>query len=400
MHFKQKQGVTMIETFDDIVDLAKKHVSSIPQIPLGTNFWMVRSKQGIFYDEFIRDRYIAIGWNILTQAVLAGDKEDEHYKQLLTQNGYPDKVPGTALNKCRRFIEEIDTGDIIMLVGKYEIAFATVGDYFELDSERTSLQKELEVHAQIESGTYHGSNCPYKKRRHISIIAKSYIESVPPAVYKCLVSNRHSLSNLNEYAIPILSCCYAISYYNGQLLINYHVQQPRDINPLDFSVFTYNAANLLADPSTKITGKYNINSAGDILLILTNEGKEAYEFIQNNLVPILLIYLATFGGKGLGFEIPSAVDKIKGWVSDFLLFKETKRIEKTKADKAELEVEKERIEIERQRIEVEQLRLLAQQNAEKVVNDIQQSAAPLNIRPPAKSIIDFEKHLQKDKIEQ
>ena len=193
----------MINTLDDIISAVETVSSSIPQISDTTNFWMVRSKQGVFYNEYVAGGYIAIGWNPLTEAVLSGSHDDDYYKQILKDSNYPDKMPGTALNKCRRFIEEIKSGDIAMIVGRSEIAFATIGDYFEVDLDTATAEKELEIHTQIETGTYLGLNCPYKKRRHISIISKVDLSSAPPMVYKCLVSNHHSLSSLNEYHLCV-----------------------------------------------------------------------------------------------------------------------------------------------------------------------------------------------------
>ena len=259
----------MINTLDDIISAVETVSSSIPQISDTTNFWMVRSKQGVFYNEYVAGGYIAIGWNPLTEAVLSGSHDDDYYKQILKDSNYPDKMPGTALNKCRRFIEEIKSGDIAMIVGRSEIAFATIGDYFEVDLDTATSEKELEIHTQIETGTYLGLNCPYKKRRHISIISKVDLSSAPPMVYKCLVSNRHSLSSLNEYADAILSCCYDLSVYSNRLIIKYHIRQPRDINPFDFSLFTLSMADLISDDRRELTGKYNLNSEGDVVFFLT-----------------------------------------------------------------------------------------------------------------------------------
>ena len=37
---------------------------SIPSIDKNTNSWMVRAKRGFFFDEFLREEFIAIGWNL------------------------------------------------------------------------------------------------------------------------------------------------------------------------------------------------------------------------------------------------------------------------------------------------------------------------------------------------
>ena len=350
---------------------------------------MVRSKQGVFYNEYVAGGYIAIGWNPLTEAVLSGSHDDDYYKQILKDSNYPDKMPGTALNKCRRFIDEIKSGDIAMIVGRSEIAFATIGDYFEVDLDTATAEKELEIHAQIETGTYLGLNCPYKKRRHISIISKVDLSSAPPMVYKCLVSNRHSLSSLNEYADAILSCCYDLSVYSNRLIIKYHIRQPRDINPFDFSLFTLSMADLISDDRRELTGKYNLNSEGDVVFFLTNFGQDILLFLKDHLVPILLGYFILFGGKAAGIEFPSSIEKIKELVTDFLYRKETKRIKVAEADKAEAEAEKAKVDAERSRFELEELKKQAQEKASQTVENLTRAAVPLNIKPPANNIIDI-----------
>ena len=379
----------MINTLDDIILAVDTVVDSIPQIPDATNFWMVRSKQGVFYNEYVAGGYIAIGWNSLTKDILSGNRDDDYYKQILKDNNYPDKMPGTALNKCRRFIEEIQSGDIAMIVGRSEIAFATIGDYFELESNTTTAEKELEIHTQIETGTYLGLNCPYKKRRHISIISKVDLSSAPPMVYKCLVSNRHSLSSLNEYADAILSCCYDLSVYSNRLIIKYHISQPRDINPIDFSLVTLSMADLIADNSHELTGKYNLNSEGDVIFFLSNFGQDILQFLKDHLVPILLGYFILFGGKAAGIEFPSSIEKIKELVADFLYRKETKRIKVAEADKAEAEAEKAKVDAERNRFELEELKRQTQERACQTVDNLTRAAVPLNIKPPANNIIDI-----------
>ena len=379
----------MINTLDDIILAVDTVVDSIPQIPDATNFWMVRSKQGVFYNEYVAGGYIAIGWNSLTKDILSGNRDDDYYKQILKDNNYPDKMPGTALNKCRRFIEEIQSGDIAMIVGRSEIAFATIGDYFELESNTTTAEKELEIHTQIETGTYLGLNCPYKKRRHISIISKVDLSSAPPMVYKCMVSNRHSLSSLNEYADAILSCCYDLSVYSNRLIIKYHIRQPRDINPIDFSLFTISMADLIADNSHELTGKYNLNSEGDVIFFLSNFGQDILQFLKDHLVPILLGYFILFGGKAAGIEFPSSIEKIKELVADFLYRKETKRIKVAEADKAEAEAEKAKVDAERNRFELEELKRQTQERACQTVDNLTRAAVPLNIKPPANNIIDI-----------
>ena len=40
----------------------------IKEIDSETRFWMIRTKKGYFYDEFIANRFVAVAWNIITKA--------------------------------------------------------------------------------------------------------------------------------------------------------------------------------------------------------------------------------------------------------------------------------------------------------------------------------------------
>ena len=384
----------MIQSYKDYVEFAKKQTHMVPQISSNANFWMIRSKKGVFYDEFIREKFIAIGWNTLTKSVLT-DNNEEHLKKYITEQGYQDKVPKTAINKCQRFVSELQNGDIAMIVGRDEITFAIIGDYFEVCNNSTTVEKELDVTAQIDAHTYLGGYCPYIKRRHISILTKVNIDIASPTIYKCLVSNRHSLSNLNDYAFSIISCCYDIAYYSDRLILKYHINQPQDINPIDFSLFTYNIAKLLFDEDSSISGKYNINSAGDVVLYIINQGKDILTFIQDNIVTVGIIYLILFGGKGFGVEIPSAVDKIKGWVSELYYHKETKRLKRAEAEKVEAEVEKVKSETNLNNAEAElkryelSIKSKAKQDATTAVKQLSEVAVPLDISQPSNEIMNF-----------
>ena len=39
----------------------------IPDVSDNTNFWLIRTMKGYFYDEFINQNYVALGWNFVTQ---------------------------------------------------------------------------------------------------------------------------------------------------------------------------------------------------------------------------------------------------------------------------------------------------------------------------------------------
>lgn len=91
------------------------------QIPNTCSFWMIRTKSGVYYNEFIRNKYIAIGWNAVLKSALLEATEDNLHR--LIETYYTDKQPGAALNKCRRFLENMKPGDIVMILGEKKSFF-------------------------------------------------------------------------------------------------------------------------------------------------------------------------------------------------------------------------------------------------------------------------------------
>lgn len=83
---------------------------NIPEIKADTNYWMLRTKKGAFFDEFVKDSYIAIGWNIVLQEHLKDNSKFPDLKEEL-KSKYPEKNPTTSLNKCRRFVCELKNDD-------------------------------------------------------------------------------------------------------------------------------------------------------------------------------------------------------------------------------------------------------------------------------------------------
>lgn len=80
-------------------------ILDIPSIKNDTNFWMVRAKRGFFFDEFIRNEFIAIGWNSVTKAMISQNltrSQSDRLKASIKAT-YDESKPGTSLNKCIRF---------------------------------------------------------------------------------------------------------------------------------------------------------------------------------------------------------------------------------------------------------------------------------------------------------
>ena len=106
----------------------------IPNIPEDTNFWLVRTMAGYFYDEFVMGGYVALGWNHITESTSFDSKNIEILKDEIKER-YGDKRPGIAVNKCIKFIETIKSGDYVLIPNakSTEVTIGILGEYYEED---------------------------------------------------------------------------------------------------------------------------------------------------------------------------------------------------------------------------------------------------------------------------
>lgn len=271
----------------------------IPQISETTSFWMLRSKGGFFYDEFIKESYVGLAWNYIEKNTSFEKNNIEQLKEGI-KNWYGDKVPMTAINKCNRFINEIKEGDYVAIPskGSAEIALCKIGEYFETDYDTSKEILEIKKieNKEAELGTV---KCPYKKRRKIEVLLRIKTERLGPHLIRA-ISSYHGLCDMNPYAIDILNCIYDCYIYQNSVMFSINIAKKTPIKAREMSKLMYGITEMFCsivdEDCINITA--NINSPGKIVTFLKNY----YDKLGKNAWKILLLYVAIFGGSAFGFE--------------------------------------------------------------------------------------------------
>lgn len=374
------------------------NIMCIPTINSNTNFWMIRAKRGFFFDEYIQNHFIAIGWNSIRESTMKGGITSTQEKMLkaMIKQEYGEKVPGTAVNKCIKFYSHVKSGDIAMIVDRNRLAFATIGDYYEESNPNLTVELEKQIHKDIENAHIGEDSfeCPYIKRRKITILKKlDEIPNINPYLFRAMAVNRHSLSDLNDYAEIILSGCFDSFIFKNKLTVTFRVCQQNDINAIDLADFVSNAARIVSNDTPDIVSvKTTLHSPGDILLQIGS-------FVQGNTFSLLLCYIAVFGGKAGQFELNSLIGVVKNVVNrNYEKQKQALELRKLEAEanlKEQEAVAKKLDNEEKQR----NLQLLM---ADTYVKPLANAALKLDIRPQAATIIDISKiiHQNNDKQDQ
>lgn len=142
---------------------------NIPIIPENRRYWLVRTKGGDYYQDFVEGNFVAIGYNqiseqIITEALKQKDRCKEFLK-VQVEKFYPDETrSGLVSGYIINMMQGIKCSDIIVIPDKdsCNITFGEVDNspaYFE-SLENIKQTEFLRKDSNI-------ITCPYFLRRHI-----------------------------------------------------------------------------------------------------------------------------------------------------------------------------------------------------------------------------------------
>ncbi len=306
----------------------------IKEIPDTIRFWMIRTKGGYFYNEFLTKKFVALAWNNITKDVSLSDTNKDAVIDDILLQFENIKRPTTVFNKCKTFIEDIKPGDVLIIPnkGSSHITFAFAGEYYEEEGKSVALEKT--VIDKIENGYIQTSDvsCPYKKRRHIELITTVRAERLNIHLYKS-ISNYHGLSNFDNYAFQILDQLYTCYAYMNNVRIVFHVSKPDPIGPRELSRMLYGTIDCLAmiTDEHKISTQLALQSEGDIVFFLQN----AFNLLVESKTLLIGLVVLIGGGNFLSVQLPG-VPKI---IENILSIKPDVELKTEEIKKARLENE-------------------------------------------------------------
>lgn len=310
---------------------------SVPIIPSTTRFWMIRTQRGYFYNEFVTKRFVALAWNIIDNSTDFSDESRDMLKDDILMEFEDIHRPSTVINKCFSFIHEIQEGDILIIpsAGSQYITLATAGKYFEDASKTVDLEHRVISKIEHNDVDISDVSCPYKKRRHISLLRTVKNEDLNYSLCRA-ISNYHGLSNMDPYANHILNSLYNYYTFKGTTVLVYNVKKSDPIRPRELGNILYGTTEFLTQiaQDDQISTQVSLNSPGDIVFYVLSFCKTNWSYVFG-----LLILLG--GGSAFTFKVPGLVEIIKNIFNAPAEHQEKKAI----ADLKTLEVIEKRLEI-------------------------------------------------------
>lgn len=348
---------------------------NIIEIPSDTRFWMIRTKKGYFYNEFIAKKFVALAWNSITSATNFSEQNQEYLRDNIVLE-YPEiKRPQTVINKCNSFINEVKENDILVIPSEKSkfITFALLGEYYEDESKSVELERIVIERIEKNDVAINDVSCPYRKRRKIIPLRTVRSEEINYSLYRA-ISNYHGISSFDNYARHILGMIYDVYSFKDGVNIIFNVRKEGQISPRYLSGILYGVTNFLCNigiQEDKISTHVNINSPGPIDFNIV----EIFEWLKNNYLPILGMMIVLGGGSFLTFKLPGIPQIIK----DIFSIRTTMRIDKAEADLKELEVQQKKLEI----LEKIKSSGINPEDLEKDIITIYNNAAALDVQPIA-----------------
>lgn len=277
-------------------------------IPETTRFWMIRTKKGYFYEEFLTKNFVALAWNDITDSTNFNDLDALSDRVLIN---YPEiKRPSLVINKCKNFIYEVKSGDILVIPNKGSsiIAFAIAGDYYEDQNKTVEIEHAVIDRIEDKDIVIHEVNCPYRKRRHIQIVKIISTKGLNRHLYRA-ISNYHGISNLDTYSTIILDQLYNYYTFKTETHIVFNVKKQSPIGLRELAKFLHSVTDILSTvvPDENISTQLTLESPGNIVLSL----QDICKWLADNYLPLIGAVVFLGGGSFLTVKLPGAVQILK-----------------------------------------------------------------------------------------
>ena len=243
----------------NIQDVLKR----VDNVKSESNYWFVRTDYGKYFDDFVKNKYIAIGWDYITLYDLKNSGK-EFIKEKIAK---VDKIDAstfggrvkisTTYNKILTFIS-LKKDDIIIIPNKNsdKLAFGRIVDDNPFE-ENTAKE--------------------FVKRRHVEWYETKNMLDLNPIFYK-VKSNQHAISNIAHYAPHIDRVIGILFTKEDKTHYVLNIEKTSDINFEDLQVFMSNIKLLIREINIAFAFNENLD---ELYVKISLQSKGSLELIKN-----------------------------------------------------------------------------------------------------------------------
>lgn len=270
---------------------AEELVKNLCSINVETRYWMVRTMGGIFYDEFIKDGYIAIGYNEIKVEDLKLLHRDSNMSREILMKLFSDRAPEIEnpsyyISQLIRFTFDLNVGDVVISPGQNsdQISFGII--------ESTMYEESRGVHLE--------GRCPFEKRIRVRWVKHTSKERLNPNL-KLIFNSSHIITDCSHYSPYIDSLLNDFYEKDDEIHLVLRINKESDINPLEF--FSLSKLFTIVDGFCQ---EYNIDDGDDVIAMkIQMESPGEVRLNSKNKVKMWALALAILCLNGGGIKIES-----------------------------------------------------------------------------------------------
>lgn len=308
-------------------------VTSIPNISNEKKIWFIRTNGGSFYNDFIINKYVALGWDAVPRELLFNSNISNDAKKEKIRELYPDeKRPGLIFSQLYTFYCVMKNGDLVLIPSE-GTKFIRVGILGETVDEISHINNSDEEYIV----------CTYTNKRKVKWVSE--IDVSQDIYLNKIIKVQQTISNITEYADFIYRNIYSCYIYDDFIHLSLQKTSSTELGMksnielqtsiLEIVDIFYKLYGENKTYKEKITIKTAVGSPGFIEVIFQN--------ILPNLAVVLFIVNIILGklkdkDGGTKTGIIGLIDEINTLWNDHITRKKT--IAETKAIEENIQIDK------------------------------------------------------------
>jgi len=251
---------------------------------------MIRTMGGSYYGDFIKNDYVAIGYNEITLDYLQHLPESENEAKEQLKLKFKEKYPninntGYPVAQVLRFTREIMIGDVVIIPSSSatHVAIGIItGDLYEEHNPMVNTE----------------NRCSFTKRRAVNWHYRGKRSMLPPNL-QLMFTSRHILSDVTSYAKYVDSVINDFYFKDDIYNLVLKIRTQKDVSLDDFC--DLKALSILIDDFCRI---YGLSTDGDLIMKIQMESPGWLKLSTHALKKILLfsLFMVTINGGGIEYD--------------------------------------------------------------------------------------------------
>ncbi len=238
----------------------------IPTIPEKRRTWIVRTQSGTYYEDFSRNKYIALGWDRIPLSQISDVNRLKENVIDYIKDEYPEeKRPGLIYGQLFDFVRVMVPGDYVVIPSQHSnyVNIGIIGELFE-----ESVREQ-----PVFIDDYFC--CPYRLRRHVQWVRE---RPVSEDIYLAkMLRAQQTISDITKYAGLIYRNLFDFYYVDGTLSLTIRKKTDDTISFLDIAMLQGEIAALIStfdgifgdDSGHEVEQKIALSSPGFLQFVMT-----------------------------------------------------------------------------------------------------------------------------------